>query len=314
MTDKQSFLEKLRAALLDRDIQEVDIQPYIERFDRFYDRMVNDPETGRSDILDDIDSIADNIASQVSERYDEINRLAERTMTVDRVRTDEPPLSSKEPTSGASDNPENVSAAQTPALSANSPGNPPGNHPGNPPGNPTGTPAESGILPANGGTESPPVPSDAAPPAKHRLPDYVDAEPAPNSTIFWVLFAVSLPLTIPLGLCVLALFLAVWGGLAAMIVGSIALLIGVAAGGTALALVGIIYGITQLFSVVPVGIYEIGLGVLIGGCVMFAGILLYNFAVRLLPVVIKQVAKLFRYLYGQFKVLFAFLRRECAKL
>ena len=40
---------------------------------------------------------------------------------------------------------------------------------------------------------------------------YIDEEPAPNSTIFWVLFAVSLPLTIPLALLVLLLFLGVWG-------------------------------------------------------------------------------------------------------
>ena len=64
MNEKQQFLEKLRAALLDRDVSESDIQPYIERFDR----------------------IADNIAEQVSECYDEINRLAERTLTVDRVK------------------------------------------------------------------------------------------------------------------------------------------------------------------------------------------------------------------------------------
>ena len=79
MNEKQQFLEKLRAALLDRDVSESDIQPYIERFDRFYDRMANDPESVQDGLLDDIDRIADNIAEQVSERYDEINRLAERT-------------------------------------------------------------------------------------------------------------------------------------------------------------------------------------------------------------------------------------------
>ena len=89
LPDKQEFLEKLRQALIERDISETDIAPYIERFDRFFERMTNDPENDRSDLLSDIDRIADNIADQISERYDEINRLAERTLTVDRVRVDE---------------------------------------------------------------------------------------------------------------------------------------------------------------------------------------------------------------------------------
>ena len=89
LPDKQEFLEKLRQALIERDISETDIAPYIERFDRFFERMTQDAENDRSDLLSDIDRIADNIADQISERYDEINRLAERTLTVDRVKPDE---------------------------------------------------------------------------------------------------------------------------------------------------------------------------------------------------------------------------------
>ena len=69
MSEKQLFLDRLRAALVDRDISDSDIQPYIERFDRFYDRMVSDPENTKNGLLDDIDRIADNIAEQVSERF-----------------------------------------------------------------------------------------------------------------------------------------------------------------------------------------------------------------------------------------------------
>ena len=49
---------------------------------------------------------------------------------------------------------------------------------------------------------------------------------------------------------------------------AIALVIGGAAAGTALSLVGIIYGISQLFSCVPIGLYELGLGVLAGSAAM----------------------------------------------
>jgi uncharacterized membrane protein len=278
MTEKQDFLEKLRAALIEREVSEVDINPYIERFDRFFDRMVNDSANGRDDLLENIDSIADNIAAQISERYDEINRLAERTMTVERIAV-------KDEADKPSDEEETDSETSQPS-----------NHP-----------AET-EQPSNQITEL----SDDEP--VKQLPDYIEDESASNSTIFWVLFGVSLPVTIPIALAVLGLFIGVWGALAASIIASIASLIILVAGGTALSLIGIIYGITKLFSVVPIGIYEIGLGVLIGGCVMFGGILFYNFAVRLLPYLIKLVARLFKYLYGQLKVLFVFLRKECAKL
>ena len=286
MTEKQEFLDKLRAALVDRDISDSDIEPYMERFDRFYDRMINDPAAGNGSLLGDIDRIADNIAEQVSERYDQINRLAERTLTVDRVKDqDEPPDETEPPA------PEDVGSDgdQPAGLTRSEPSEPELQPDGYPP---VGEPPESPSRP----------------------PEYIDEEPTPSSTIFWVLFAVSLPLTLPLGLAALALFVIVWAALAAMIIGSIALVIAGAAVGTALALVGIIYGISQLFSSVPVGLYELGLGVLAGSAAMFICILLYNFAVRLLPILIRLVGRLFCYLWGRLRVLFAFLRRECAKL
>ena len=84
--------------------------------------------------------------------------------------------------------------------------------------------------------------------------------------------------------------------------------------GTGLALVGIVYGTVKMFESIPVGLYEIGAGIIVAGLVMFISILLYNFAVRLVPLVIKQVWRLFRYLLGRLKDLFNHLRRESAKL
>ncbi|MCI8386847.1 MAG: hypothetical protein HFE63_00070 [Clostridiales bacterium] len=301
MTEKQDFLEKLKAALIERDISEVDIEPYIERFDRFYDRMVNDPENNDLDLMTNIDTIANNIAEQVSERYDDINRLAERTLTVDRVVDDKSPAVSEMPSDGSAESEQttNDSSDTEPEVSDEPTAE-----------MPIPMSADNAVVRDIAVSNDEKLPDEP----RNRLPEYVDEEPSPNSTIFWVLFAVSLPITIPLLLAVIALFIIVWGGLCALIVASIGALILAAAGGTALSLVGIIYGITKLFSEMPIGLYEIGLGVLVGGCVMFAGILLYNFAVRLLPLLIKLVGRLFKYLYKQFWVLFAFLRKECAKL
>lgn len=298
MTDKQDFLEKLRAALIERDISETDIAPYLERFDRFYDRMVNDSENATPELLSDIDRIADNIAEQVSERYDEINRLAERTLTVDRVKGQDEKTSQSVSTPEASKAPDEPDDAGK-AYSAGS-----------------SQPDSRAVEKAAQVPEDDPPLSEEYDDEAHenRPPEYIDEEPSPSGTIFWVLCAVSLPITLPLALAGVAVFAGVWVGLLGLIIGSIALLVCGAAVGTALALVGIIYGISQLFSVVPVGLYELGLGIMIGSVVMFAGILLYNFAIRLVPLIMRLWGRLFRYVCGRIRVLFGFLRKECAKL
>jgi hypothetical protein len=47
---------------------------------------------------------------------------------------------------------------------------------------------------------------------------------------------------------------------------------------------------------------------------MFVGILIYNVAVRLLPFLMRMVWRLFCFVLKKLRVLFNFLRRECAKL
>ena len=310
MNEKQQFLEKLRAALLDRDVSESDIQPYIERFDRFYDRMVNDPESVQNGLLDDIDRIADNIAEQVSERYDEINRLAERTLTVDRVKDIPERVSESRPAhkpAGRNDSAAVPDAAeQRGTLSA------PAEQPGQVQQGPYGEQSGYGEM-SDAYDDAFPDDQDGGQ-TQNLPPEYIDEEPSPNSTMFWVLFAVSLPVTIPLAAAGLTFFAGVWLLCLGLIIGAIALLIGGAAVGTALALVGIIYGISQLFSVVPVGLYELGLGVMIGSATMFCGILLYNFAIRLMPLIMRLWGRFFRFVCGKLRMLFGFLRKECAKL
>lgn len=326
LTDKQDFLTKLRAALVERDVAENDIEPYIERFDRFFDRMVQDPE--KDDLLSDVERIADNIAEQISERYDEMNRLAERTLTVDRVKDDaESGTGAGEPEKSASDTAPATSDRPEPSENTDHPA----------------AQSESAPVQERVETYSSPAPADASPrpevppvpvsqradhgyedegqmpdipdePRRSQIPEYIDEEPSPNSRMFWILFAVSLPVTIPLAVLGFAVFAAMWVALAALIVAAVGALVGVVAGGTATALVGVVYGITKLFSSFPVGLYEIGLGVMVGSVVMFAGILLYNFAIRLLPWLMRLVGRLFMYVCRQIGVLFRFLRRECAKL
>ncbi len=281
MTDKQSFLARLKAALEVRGISESDIAPYIEQFDRYYDRMVSDSgDTVRA--LDDVEAIADNISRQVSERYDDIDKLAARTLTMDAVSTDESEndtvydddlYGELEPAEESDD------SALVPELAAVS---------------------EADAVTYTG---------DAV-----RLPDYESREPVPNTGMFWGLFCAALPLTIPAAALGLSAFAAMWLSIIALMVVTVAALVAVAAGGAAAALIGVIYGVIQLTTSVAVGVYEIGLGVIAAGCAMLVGILLYNLAVRLLPILVKLVYRLFKYTLKQLGRLFDHLRRESAKL
>lgn len=175
-----------------------------------------------------------------------------------------------------------------------------------------------------------PQPIQQASPAQHAY----DAEPvryAQNSAdffktpegkdkttkgvaIFWAVFLLTLPLTLALLAVILAVFGIVFLGLIVMIIGLVLGMIAVVAVGSCTALIGIIYGITQIFTFMAAGIYEIGLGVMIGGGVLLAGIILYNLAIRFLPWVMKWVTVLFTYVFGQIRNLFYLARRECYKL
>lgn len=297
MTDKQSFLDKLTAALYERNISETDIRPYIERFDQFYDRMLND-SIGTDGALDNIESIADNIASQISDRYDEINRLAERTMTVDTIKIDDvmeaAPEIDAEPTM-TTDIGELTVMSEEYELAE-------------PELEPALIPAEEleqlEFEDVNTEYANEPV----------RLPDYTGEDEIPSSKMFWILFGISLPITLPLFFAVVGAFAAVWLGLAGLLVASVGVLTALVACGAAVSLVGIVYGIIQLFVSVPVGLYEIGIGVIAVGIVMFLGILIYNFAVRLMPLLMKLWWRLFLYVLAQMKRLFNFLRKESVKL
>lgn len=140
----------------------------------------------------------------------------------------------------------------------------------------------------------------------------LDELPAQTSPMFWVLLVLTFPLWGMIGLTVLSLFLAAFASLAALIVGLVAVMIGVAAVGTGLSLFGIIYGITQTFSVMPAGVFEIGLGVTIGGAAMFIGISVYNIAIRFLPFVMGKLFVFLKFVMRSTVRLFQKIKKECA--
>lgn len=132
--------------------------------------------------------------------------------------------------------------------------------------------------------------------------------------LFWVGLFLTLPLTIAVLAGIFLVFAALFIGLAALVVAGCVVLAGVTAAGAVVSLVGIIFGITQLFSFVAAGIYEIGLGIMVAGAVLFVAVLIYNISVRFFPWLIVQVGTFMGFVYGKLKDLFLLIRRECYKL
>ena len=71
--------------------------------------------------------------------------------------------------------------------------------------------------------------------------------------IFWVGLFLTLPITLGLAAVIFGAFAAVFVGLAGLIVAGVVALVAVVAAGAGISLVGIIFGITQLFSFVAAG-------------------------------------------------------------
>ncbi len=142
------------------------------------------------------------------------------------------------------------------------------------------------------------------------------SRPDPNADYkkFYIILGCSSPIWVFLLLVVITLFLLVIGALAAAIVGIIAAIVVATAIGTTLCVVGIVYGITQLFNYAPIGLYEIGLGLQIGGYLMLAGIAAYNIAIRLLPYLIKKVLEFFVYTAHKCVELYFYVKGACADL
>ncbi len=124
------------------------------------------------------------------------------------------------------------------------------------------------------------------------------ANPVPqeNEKLFKVVVCVAIPLAVIAALVAVLLYLGFWLFLALGMILAIAFLILFVSAGTVVSLVGLVYGVVQLIEkATAVGFFEIGLAVIVAAAVLFAGVLLYNFAVRLIPFAMKQLARLFKF-------------------
>ncbi len=136
-----------------------------------------------------------------------------------------------------------------------------------------------------------------------------------NKTLFIVLACIAAPFVLALALVVVALYIFFWVALALLLIFSIAGLIVFVAAGCCISLIGIVYGVIQLVAgLTPVGLFEIGLGVIVSGAVLLIGILVYNFAMRLIPYAMKQLARLFKFAFSKGRDTYIIVKGVCERL
>ncbi len=133
-----------------------------------------------------------------------------------------------------------------------------------------------------------------------------------GTPLFWVLFILTLPITLPILAVICVLFGVLYSAVTAVIVALCVLMAATVALGTALALIGIIYGITEL-STLPIGLFEIGFGIAIGGATMLVSVLLYNVAIRFAPKLYKCLNKLGSLVFGGIGDLYYNAKKECGR-
>lgn len=111
-----------------------------------------------------------------------------------------------------------------------------------------------------------------------------------------------------------------FAGLAALIVyiliallisALVGVLVGIAAIGCIATLAGLIYGVVKIFSVVPEGIYEMGLGLLVLGITLAASIGIYNLAIRIVPILWKSFSQFIGSKKQELRTYLNSVRTEC---
>lgn len=135
--------------------------------------------------------------------------------------------------------------------------------------------------------------------------------------IFWWTVVLSSPVWIFL-LCVIgALFLCAYTAILLLTAALIILEVALIVGGVLLAVIGIVYGVMQMLpgaAAAYIGLYELGLGIKIGGIVMIAAILIYNFVINMAPLALKSLTKFAKFTAKSIGKLVKRARKECGNL
>ena len=135
------------------------------------------------------------------------------------------------------------------------------------------------------------------------------------------IFIGGLVLTSPIWISLIAAVLVIFGIiLAAMIVIDIiiatVMTLAIIIGGLVSAC-AIIYGVIGILPgavATYIGLYELGLGLIILGSLIVSGILLHFFVIKVTPLVFRSIYRLTKFLARKIKQLVIFVRKECDKI
>ena len=126
-----------------------------------------------------------------------------------------------------------------------------------------------------------------------------------------MLFILTLPLTAVTLAITGAAFALAFFMIAVVILISVGALVLITALGTVVSVLGLIFGVSQMMANLPVGLYECGIAICVGSIALFCGILVYNFAVRLMPFIAKELLIFMRFVFRKYRELYIYLKREC---
>lgn len=308
--DKQTFYAQLAGKLTELGVGEEYINRHLTQFDGYF--------SDKSD-----EEVSEEIAKLGS-----IDRVAARIKRItDKMISDESQTES--PADAVSAPEESTVKSEAPQP----PREPAARQPQKPPAQPRKAPStqdqnsrqappDDGGTGENGNSGSPvpqPVNSRINRPEVKHVDDfqpvgYTAPDPETlkrNTQKFRIIFAATLPLTLAVLLAIAFLFGAAFFAIAVLIIAAVGLLVAMTAAGTLASVFGLIFGVAQMISSMPIGLYECGLSIIIGSSVLFCGILVYNFAVRLMPYAAKWLLVFAKFVVKKLKELYIYLKKEC---
>lgn len=305
-----AFLNALKNALVERGIESSSAQRHVTALARtFTESDIKEIQQYKS--VSEFSELADNLASAIKKRTAAKN-AAQAAATAPQAMTGAPQKSSGQMTKQSQQAPKKeepvpqhtASTAPIPVVDS------PRRAPQQPPRAPS-TPIDTAHR-----RQTPPPQPPRRRPAKPAPKDDIEAMEIHENgqRIFWIAFACLSPVLLFLAILFFGIFGFMYGAVALSIAFCVVAVIFLVAAGSAVSLIGLIYGIIRIFSVPAEGFYEIGLAVVVIGLVTLCSILLYNLALRFIPRLFKLIHKFFLFSVAKIKELYRYIKKECYKL
>ncbi len=145
--------------------------------------------------------------------------------------------------------------------------------------------------------------------------EYTGVRLTPRGKKFFVGGAVLLsPVILLAALVFYGIFAICLASVAAMIIALFVLLAIFVIVGSIACLVGIIYGITQIFTSIGIGLYEIGVGIIASGVTVIISVLLYYLATVVMPYLMRQLVAFFKQATSRIPLFVESVKERCNRI